>query len=125
MKKRCNDKNTACYDRYGGRGIKVCEEWNSSFEPFFEWAMNNGYSEELTIDRIDNNGNYEPSNCKWSTLQEQSNNKSTNIKLTIGNATKTLAEWCRIFEVDYSTVSSRYHRYPNQTIEELFSPIPR
>ena len=125
MKKRCNDKNTACYDRYGGRGIKVCEEWNNSFEPFFEWAMNNGYSEELTIDRIDNNGNYEPNNCKWSTNQEQCNNRRSNIKITIGNATKTLKEWCKIFEVDYGTVLPRYHRYPDQTIEELFSPIPR
>lgn len=125
MKKRCNDKNTACYDRYGGRGIKVCEEWNNSFEPFFEWAMNNGYSEELAIDRIDNNGNYEPNNCKWSTNQEQCNNRRSNIKITIGNATKTLTEWCNIFEVDYNTVFSRYQRYPDQTIEELFSPIPR
>lgn len=125
MKKRCNDKNTACYDRYGGRGIKVCEEWNNSFEPFFEWAMNNGYSEELTIDRIDNNGNYEPMNCRWATNGEQCNNRRSNVKITIGNATKTLTEWCNIFEVEYQTVLSRYHRYPNQTIEELFSPIPR
>lgn len=125
MKKRCNNINTACYDRYGGRGIKVCEEWNNSFESFFEWAMNNGYSKELTIDRIDNNGNYEPNNCKWSTNQEQCNNRRSNIKITIGNATKTLTEWCNIFEVDYNTVLSRYKRYPDQTIEELFSPIPR
>lgn len=125
MKRRCNDKNTACYDRYGGRGIKVCDEWNNSFEPFFKWAMNNGYSEELSLDRIDNNGNYEPNNCKWSTNQEQCNNRRSNIKITIGNATKTLTEWCNIFEVDYNTVLSRYNRYPDQTIEELFSPIPR
>lgn len=125
MKKRCFNSNDTHYHRYGGRGITVCEEWANNFEAFYKWALDNGYSEGLTIDRINNDGNYEPSNCKWSTLQEQSNNKSTNIKLTIGNASKTLAEWCRIFEVDYSTVSSRYQRYPNQTIEELFSPIPR
>ena len=125
VKRRCNDKNTVCYDRYGGRGITVCEEWNNSFVPFYEWAINNGYTEELTLDRIDNNGNYEPSNCRWATMQEQSNNRSSNIKITIGNATKTLMQWCEIFEVDYQTVKARYHRFPDQTLEELFSPIPR
>lgn len=125
VKRRCNDKNTVCYDRYGGRGITVCEEWNNSFVPFYEWAMNNGYTEELTLDRIDNNGNYEPSNCRWATMREQSNNRSSNIKITIGNATKTLIQWCEIFEVDYQTVRARYHRFPDQTLEELFSPIPR
>lgn len=124
-KRRCNDKNSACYDRYGGRGITVCEEWNNSFVPFYEWAINNGYTEELTLDRIDNNGNYEPSNCRWATMQEQSNNRRSNIKITIGNATKTLMQWCEIFEVDYQTVKARYHRFPDQTLEELFSPIPR
>lgn len=125
MKKRCNDKLSPCYFRYGGRGIKVCEEWDNSFVPFYEWAINNGYTEELTLDRIDNNGNYEPSNCRWATMQEQSNNRNSNIKITIGNATKTLLQWCEIFEVDYQTARSRYHRFPDQTLEELFSPIPR
>lgn len=125
MKRRCYNNNDLHYHRYGGRGIIVCEEWKNSFEAFYKWAIANGYSEGLTIDRIDNNGNYEPSNCKWSTNKEQSNNRSTNIKITIGNATKTLTEWCEIFEVDYMTIRQRYNRYPDQTIEELFSPIPR
>lgn len=125
MKDRCSNTNNPHYHRYGGRGIKVCDEWYNSFVPFYEWAINNNYTEELTLDRIDNDGNYEPSNCRWVTMQEQCNNRSSNIKITIGNATKTLLQWCEIFEVDYGTVRTRYHRFPDQTLEELFSPIPR
>lgn len=125
IRKRCNDKNSPCYDRYGGRDIKVCAEWNDSFEPFYEWAINNGYSDDLSIDRIDNNGNYEPDNCRWATNQEQSRNRRSNINITIGNATKTLTEWCEIFDMEYKIVVARYHRNPDQTLDELFSPIPR
>lgn len=74
MKTRCNCKTNRFYHRYGGRGIKVCEEW-ATFEPFKDWALNNGYSDELTIDRIDNDGDYCPGNCQWSTQKEQAANK--------------------------------------------------
>lgn len=70
MRKRCNNPNDSCYYLYGGRGITVCEEW-SQYEPFKLWALNNGYSEELSIDRIEPNGNYEPANCRWATAKEQ------------------------------------------------------
>ena len=89
LKGRCNNPNDPRYDRYGGRGISVCEEWNTSFQSFYDWAISNGYSEDLTIDRIDNDGNYEPTNCKWSTSKEQCNNRSSNINIKIGNTTKT------------------------------------
>lgn len=74
MKTRCLNRNNRWFSHYGGRGITVCDDW-LSFEPFMTWALNNGYSDTLTLDRIDNNGGYEPSNCRWATQQEQSLNK--------------------------------------------------
>ena len=121
LKGRCNNPNDPRYDRYGGRGISVCDEWNTSFQSFYDWAISNGYSEELTIDRIDNDGNYEPSNCRWSTNKEQCNNRATNINIKIGNATKTLTEWCEIFDVDVARTMARYHRDEFITIDRLFN----
>ncbi len=77
MRSRCNNPNSVPYPRYGGKGIKVCEEWNSSangFENFYLWAMANGYSDDLTIDRVDPHGNYEPNNCRWADKYVQSVN---------------------------------------------------
>lgn len=76
MKQRCYNENKDGYERYGGRGIRVCEEWKSSFEDFYKWSMANGYTDKKSIDCINVNGNYEPSNCRWTTSKEQCNNRS-------------------------------------------------
>lgn len=123
MKNRCYNCMSTIYDRYGGRGILVCEEWKNDFKAFYDWAISNGYDEKLTIDRIDVNGNYEPSNCRWSTMKEQANNRTTNVKIRIGNVTKTITEWCEIFQVDPKRTLARYGRNGFESIERLFNDI--
>ena len=92
MKSRCNNSNRPHYERYGGRGISICKEWEK-FEPFKEWAYNNGYSPELQIDRINNDGNYSPDNCRWTTPRENSKNTSRTINITAFGETKCLTDW--------------------------------
>lgn len=92
--RRCKVKDgIKVFPGYGGRGIKVCDEWKSDYLTFKKWAIANGYSDELTIDRIDNNGNYEPSNCRWVTVKEQSNNRRSNRFVTAFGESKTITEW--------------------------------
>lgn len=121
MKGRCYNPHDARYDRYGGRGITVCDEWLNDFSAFYKWALENGYADDLTIDRIDNDKGYSPNNCRWATAETQCRNRATNIKITIGNATKTLTEWCKIFEVDFMTVYARYRRNGFSGIDGLFN----
>ena len=92
MQSRCFNKNNNKYHLYGARGIKVCKEW-IHFENFYSWAINNGYKNDLTIDRIDNNGDYKPSNCRWITYKEQNRNRRNNRLITYNNQTKCISEW--------------------------------
>ncbi|EQB3099763.1 hypothetical protein [Clostridium botulinum] len=106
MLQRCNNPKNPYYDNYGGRGIKVCDKWIAP-ENFVQWAFYNGYNENLTIDRIDVNANYSPENCRWITIKKQQNNRRNNILFTIKNKTKTLAEWCKEYNMNYGAVYYR------------------
>ena len=109
MKTRCNNPNSPHYKYYGGRGITVCEEWQH-VDKFREWAYNNGYKPGLTIDRIDVNGNYEPSNCRWVTMQEQSYNRTDNHLITYKGETKCLVEWANQLGIPYDTLRVRINK---------------
>ena len=122
VKTRCTNKNIKQYKDYGGKGITICDEWKDSFEAFYEWAMSNGYSDELTIDRIDANGNYEPSNCRWATRREQALNRTDNHYLTYGGETKTLVEWSEITGLNPTTITSRIQL--GFSIEEALTKAP-
>ena len=93
---RCYDKNNQAYKNYGGRGIIVCDEWKNP-TVFEKWALNNGYNDVLTIDRIDNDGIYCPENCHWVTRKEQNRNKRNNVNITVSGETHCKAEWAEIF----------------------------
>ena len=110
MKKRCYSLNNASYKRYGGRGIKICDEWLNDFMNFYNWSMENEYEKELQIDRINNNGNYEPTNCRWVTPSINSNNRSNNIGIVIDGKTHNLYEWEKISGVRYQTIKNRFLR---------------
>lgn len=98
---RCFNQNHNYYKDYGGRGITVCDEWKKDFQCFYDWAVANGYSDDLTIDRIDNDGNYEPSNCRWATRKEQTRNRSITKKISI-------AEIAEIDGISYQEAYSKY-----------------
>lgn len=123
MKTRCGNPNYCLYHRYGGRGIKICEEWENSFGAFLEWSLKNGYSDELTLDRINNNGDYCPENCRWTTRVKQSNNRSTNRMVTINGETDTLANWARRSGIKYGTLQRRVEKgWPS---DKLLLPLMR
>ncbi|SDX85350.1 hypothetical protein SAMN05660923_03051 [Tepidimicrobium xylanilyticum] len=109
MLARCENKKHPAYKDYGGRGIKVCDEWHD-IRTFIKWANNNGYKEGLELDRIDNNGNYEPSNCRFTTRKKQTRNTRRNINVTIDGQTKTLSEWAEIHNLKVNTLQYRYYR---------------
>ena len=107
IKARCYNKNHKNYDRYGGRGIVMCDDWKNSFEEFEQWALRSGYEDGLTVDRIDNNGIYSPDNCRLVTRVAQANNRSNSIMVTYNGKTETLSWWAKELGIKYSTL---YHR---------------
>lgn len=119
MKRRCYQEKSKDYTDYGARGITVCDEWKNNFENFYEWAIRNGYEKGLSIDRINVNGNYEPSNCRWATLKEQANNKRNNHLIEYNGEAHTMKEWSEILGINYYTLHSRLRN--NWTIERAFN----
>lgn len=110
MLARCNNRNSYSYTRYGGRGITVCEEWRESYPAFRKWSMDNGYDESKSIDRIDNNAGYFPTNCRWVDAVTQANNKSNNRAVTANGTTKTIAEWSRETGISQALIRARIER---------------
>lgn len=124
MKSRCLNPDEPCYPRYGGRGISICDEWldsESGSTCFINWALANGYSDDLTLDRIENDGNYEPSNCRWATNKEQSNNRRSNIVVEHDGKEHTLMQLCEMLDLPYKAIYVRYRS--GDRGERLIRPI--
>ena len=120
MKDRCLNPNNTHYDCYGGRGITVCNEWKNDVTVFYNWALTNGYADDLTIDRIDVNGNYEPLNCRWIGFKEQQTNRRNNIMVKYNNKIVCLKEVSKMSGIKWTTLFSRYKK--GDRGEYLFRP---
>ena len=120
--RRCYDTRVKNYNRYGGRGISVCDEWldkKNGFINFKTWALKNGYREDLSIDRIDNNGNYEPSNCRWANDKTQCRNRRSNRLVTFQNQTRCISEWSELLDIPARKIWYRLSR--NYPLDKVFA----
>ena len=118
MLHRCYKETDEHYDYYGGRGIKVCDDWHD-FETFQKWALANGYADNLTIDRLDGNKDYCPENCSWATMTVQNNHKSDTKWLTYKGKTQSLSDWCRELGLDYFRTKTRLNSL-GWSVEDAF-----
>ncbi len=107
---RTSYDSQTCYKNYGGRGITMCDEWRDNFISFRNWALSNGYADDLSIDRLDNDGDYTPSNCKWSTRKEQNNNQRSNLVLSFDGKTHTASQWAELMGITKSCIYKRIRR---------------
>jgi hypothetical protein len=124
MRSRCYNPRNKKYKDYGGRGVSICEDWNN-FLNFKKWAEANGFANNLTIDRIDNNGSYCQENCRWITQKEQMRNTRTNHFLTYNGVTKTMAEWSEITGIKYHTLKQRINKYGYSVERALTEPVAK
>lgn len=124
MKRRCYGIRTINYPNYGGRGIRVCDEWRNDYAAFRKWALKNGYEKGLELDRIDVDGNYEPDNCRWVTRQKQSYNKRSNRVIEYKGKSKTMAEWAEEIGISIQTLSSRLNKL-GWSVERALTTPPR
>lgn len=119
MRNRCEYENSINYDNYGARGVAVCDEWHQ-FENFRDWAFESGYTEELTLDRIKNDREYSPDNCRWLSFIDQQNNKRTNRRIKYNDEELTLAQWARKLGVNYDRLRHKLNRNDYSEFEEYF-----
>jgi hypothetical protein len=110
IKTRCFNGNHHTYTEYGGRGITMCEAWKNDYKAFRTWALENGYGNELSLDRIDNSGNYDPTNCRWADNFTQSRNKRNNVLLTFNGKTMVVNDWVKETGLQRKTISRRLER---------------
>lgn len=129
IKNRCGNPNNNRYKDYGGRGIKMCDEWSRSFEAFYDWAIKNGYRDDLSIDRIDNDGDYTPENCKWSTIEQQSNNKRRTVFFEFLGVKKSLKQWTDFMGWSYEKHFARRRRgkdtFRQEEIEQIIEKLKK
>lgn len=118
IKGRCYNKKRQEYKNYGGRGIKMCKDWKDNPKAFADWAISNGYKKSLTIDRINNDGDYCPENCRWVTRKEQQRNRRANVLLSLNGETHVLADWAVLLGVSANTIS--YHLKRGKTFDEIY-----
>lgn len=117
MKQRCLVTTSTAYHNYGGRGISICQEWIDNFKSFRDWAYSSGYSDNLTIDRINNDGDYCPENCRWISKKAQCSNKRTNVFFEYNGEIHTLTEWSEITGLNRHTIAYRInHNWPKDKI---------
>ena len=123
MKTRCTNQKNKNFHQYGGRGINICDEWLNDFETFYNWAMATGYNDLLTLERIDNNSDYCPSNCKWISIQEQQNNKRTSRFIEAYGEKHTVAEWGKKLGLNPGTIRTRLRA--GDTGEKALRPVEK
>lgn len=123
MLKRCHDPKNKGYEKYGAKGIYVCEEWRNDCSSFYKWAKDNGYKEGLTIDRIDNNKGYSPDNCRWTTWKVQTVNRRCTRWILFKGQKKTLKEWSETLNISYQVLADRIYRYGWSIEKALTTPV--
>lgn len=119
---RCNNPNSTSYKSYGAKGITVCNEWKE-YSAFYKWSMENGYSDNLSIDRIDNSKGYSPQNCRWIPFYDQQKNRTTNVRYTHNGETHIMVEWCKILNFPYSLAKSRRKQAKRENIPPTFDYV--
>lgn len=123
IKQRCENANRRDYQNYGGRGIKLCNEWHE-YVAFRDWALANGYNDSKSIERIDNDGDYSPSNCRWDDYDAQMNNKRNSFTLSINGETKTAAEWSRVSGIPADRIRKRKRKGWTDS-DAVFEPLSK